>query len=98
MIAEARVDLVAGHEVVLRDGIALHLVVAPDLLFRVRDRQNEAALAACGRRVMTVWECALKGTARRPLPDVIASCSTFIRGPCSYAELSGLWREQPRPD
>jgi DNA mismatch endonuclease (patch repair protein) len=56
---------------------------------RARDSESEAALAAAGWRVMTVWECALKGPARRPLPDVIAACDDFIRGSRVRAELHG---------
>lgn len=57
---------------------------------RVRDQQSEAALVACGWRVMTVWECALRGSGRKPLPEVIASCSAFIRGSRLCAELTSL--------
>ena len=36
---------------------------------------------------MTVWECALKGPAKRPLSDIIAVCEDFIRGSRPEAEL-----------
>jgi DNA mismatch endonuclease, patch repair protein len=56
---------------------------------RARDRQNEAALSRQGWRIMTVWECALKGSARLRLCDVIAACNDFIRGSCAQVELKG---------
>ena len=57
---------------------------------RVRDQQNDAALAACGWRMLKVWECALRGSGRRPLPEVIACCSEFILGSCPRLELASL--------
>jgi DNA mismatch endonuclease (patch repair protein) len=58
---------------------------------QLRDQQTEAALASAGWRVMTVWECAVKGPARQPFSDVIAACDNFIRGSCLQSELQGLW-------
>ena len=56
---------------------------------RARDRQNEAALSRQGWRIMTVWECALKGPARLRQSDVIAACNDFIRGSWAQVELKG---------
>lgn len=56
---------------------------------RARDSRNHDALVAEGWRVLTVWECAQKGPARRPLPEVLAASSAFIRGTEHVAELSG---------
>lgn len=58
---------------------------------RIRDRRTTAALHASGWRVMTVWECSLKGPARMPLTEVINLCSTFVRGEVPHAELKGFW-------
>jgi len=44
-----------------------------------RDRENAAALLRSGWRIVTVWECALKGRARIAVSDVILSCERFIR-------------------
>jgi DNA mismatch endonuclease (patch repair protein) len=60
---------------------------------RDRDRRTIAALRASGWRVLVVWECSLKGPGRMSLAEVIDSCSKFIRGATSYAELMGTWPE-----
>lgn len=47
-----------------------------------RNRAVDAAavekLLAEGWRVMTVWECALKGRTRLPLDEVIARCANWL--------------------
>jgi len=58
---------------------------------RARDRRNQTALLNQGWRVLTVWECALKGRNRKPMSDVIAACSAFIRGTDHESELTGQW-------
>jgi DNA mismatch endonuclease (patch repair protein) len=46
---------------------------------RDRDARAIRALDAAGWHCLVVWECALKGTARRPLEDVLANCERFLR-------------------
>lgn len=46
---------------------------------RSRDKRARRKLQAQGWRVLTVWECALKGSGRQPLADLIYSCNVFIR-------------------
>lgn len=58
---------------------------------RARDSRTHAALVGDGWRVLTVWECALKGPARKPLPNVLAACVEFIRGCSPREELNGQW-------
>jgi hypothetical protein len=36
-----------------------------------------------GWRVLTVWECSLKGSDRKPASEVLTSCKSFILGPRS---------------
>ena len=43
-----------------------------------RDRSAAALLLDGGWRVLTVWECALKGSHRRCLDDVLRSCEEFV--------------------
>jgi DNA mismatch endonuclease (patch repair protein) len=57
---------------------------------RARDQRSAEALRQAGWRVLTVWECSLKGPSRRPLSDVIESCVAFIRGSAPQADLAGL--------
>lgn len=45
-----------------------------------RDLRVRAQLIANGWRVAEVWECQLKGRARRPLNQVLADCEAFLRG------------------
>lgn len=61
---------------------------------RARDQRNLADLTTAGWRVLTVWECCLKGPARRPLADVISYCAAFVRGSQNRAELAGTWPDQ----
>jgi DNA mismatch endonuclease (patch repair protein) len=56
---------------------------------RARDERTVAALKRAGWRVLTVWECSLKGPARRPPPEIIDECIAFIRGDASQADLAG---------
>lgn len=54
---------------------------------RIRDQRTSAALRAAGWRVLTVWECCLKGPGRRPLEEVLGACVAFINGDTGLAEL-----------
>jgi DNA mismatch endonuclease (patch repair protein) len=57
-----------------------------------RDREAVAALRAAGWRVLVVWECALRGPARRPLDDVIGRCEEFLKSPeREDSRLGGRW-------
>lgn len=65
---------------------------------RARDRRTGEALVRSGWRVMIVWECSLRGPARRPLGDVLAQCAGFIRNGESYVELEGAWDHAAKSD
>ncbi|MBP7340263.1 very short patch repair endonuclease [Niveispirillum sp.] len=54
---------------------------------RARDQHTMSALIALGWRVLTVWECSLKGRARRPLDEVLDKCVAFITGDARAAEI-----------
>lgn len=58
---------------------------------RERDQRSLVALQSAGWRVLTVWECSMKGPARRPVADVVTCCAAFIKGQASQAELTGVW-------
>jgi len=62
---------------------------------RARDERCAEALHRAGWRVMTVWECSVKGPARRPLDEVIGSCVAFIRGDAPIAQVAGLPTKEP---
>lgn len=44
-----------------------------------RDAAAEAALRDAGWRVLTVWECALRGRRRLPFEDVVHFAADFLR-------------------
>ncbi len=58
---------------------------------RARDLKAQAALGEAKWRVLTVWECVLKGPGRHPVAEVISSCSGFVRGYDMQGELQGTW-------
>ena len=55
-----------------------------------RDATAHAALLALGWRVLTVWECSLKGTARWKIESVMDAAVDFIRGEHPTGSISGL--------
>jgi DNA mismatch endonuclease (patch repair protein) len=56
---------------------------------RKRDLRNAKALHLAGWRLLTVWECSLKGSGRRPVSQAIDYCINFIKGEAHEAELAG---------
>ena len=57
-----------------------------------RDKRTIERLMQAGWRVLVVWECAMRGTGRRPLDDVLDRCEVFVRkGAARYAEIAGVW-------
>lgn len=58
---------------------------------RQRDQRKASELEAAGWRILTVWECSLRGPARRPLGEVTGCCSAFLKTGEIRCELSGDW-------
>jgi DNA mismatch endonuclease (patch repair protein) len=56
---------------------------------KARDFRVAGDLAKAGWRVMTVWECALKGKKRVAIRRVIKQCATWIRGRRRVGEITG---------
>ena len=54
-----------------------------------RDSKNHAALEQLGWRILTIWECALKGKTRIPLDDVIEQAASWLCAGKSSAEITG---------
>lgn len=46
---------------------------------RLRDIKAHEALLALGWRVLTVWECSLRGKGRLPLELLLDDCADFVR-------------------
>lgn len=59
---------------------------------RQRDKKALDNLAASGWRSLIVWECALRGPARRDGESVLACCAAFIRSREGSAEILGDWQ------
>jgi len=53
------------------------------------DRTAREALEALDWRILTVWECALKGPGRIPDNNVIRKTGTWIRSGCGNMEIRG---------
>jgi len=54
-----------------------------------RDQKNRRCLLDAGWRVLDVWECTLKGPARRALGEVLAECAAFLEGEQPWASIGG---------
>lgn len=52
-----------------------------------RDAKACAALADAGWRVLTIWECALRGVDRWPEEQILNFCETFLHGTISAQEI-----------
>jgi DNA mismatch endonuclease (patch repair protein) len=59
---------------------------------RLRDRNVVTALRKSGWRVLTVWECALRGPARRSPAMVVSECEQFLQSETTLSsDLEGNW-------
>ena len=47
------------------------------------------ALTAEGWRVLTIWECALKGRTRRPVDEVVRKAARWLRSDNRCEEIRG---------
>lgn len=58
---------------------------------RARDVRAAEALSAQDWRVLTIWECSLRGTARWPVEDLLDASVAFIQGDARHLEIAGHW-------
>lgn len=56
---------------------------------RQKDMETEKALLHEGWRILTVWECALKGKTRQLLEQVIEQCAVWLDSGSSSLEITG---------
>ncbi|SFP62238.1 DNA mismatch endonuclease, patch repair protein [Sphingomonas rubra] len=56
-----------------------------------RDAEQLAALAADEWRVTVVWECALKGRARRPIDEAADTIVKWLSGSSQTLAIAGAW-------
>jgi DNA mismatch endonuclease, patch repair protein len=59
---------------------------------QARDTAALAALSSDGWRVLTIWECALRGRARRDLSEIVERTREFLVGDGRVLELEGAWQ------
>lgn len=52
-----------------------------------RDMRTRSILIGDGWRVLEVWECTLKGRAKRPLPAILSECEAFLLGSLPFASI-----------
>ena len=53
------------------------------------DHRSEEALREAGWRRAVVWECAVKGKTRLPLPDVIGTLADWLKEGGDFFEIAG---------
>lgn len=61
---------------------------------RERDIKNHKALEKAGWRILTIWECALKGRTRRPLKDVVDTAAEWLESACANMEITGMDKQR----
>ena len=54
-----------------------------------KDTENRNALAGNGWRIMTIWECAIKGRNRLPLDSVLTETSRWLQSDSPEGEIAG---------
>ena len=59
-----------------------------------KDAETVKALSMDGWRILTIWECALKGRNRLPIDDVIAKTAKWLRKGDAHCEITGF-RDKP---
>ncbi|WP_244559705.1 MULTISPECIES: very short patch repair endonuclease [unclassified Azospirillum] len=55
-----------------------------------RDKQSIIALLSAGWRVLTIWECSMRGSTRLPAEEVLERCVAFIKDPTDYWKLGDI--------
>ncbi len=59
---------------------------------KIRDKRSCSALTDAGWRILTVWECSLKGPGRLTGESIARQCERFISGRQQELEISGNWK------
>lgn len=54
-----------------------------------RDREVRQQLLQHGWRVGVIWECAMKGSSRRSLDEILDSCATWLSSDSKDLEIAG---------
>lgn len=62
-----------------------------------RDQQTAARLQEAGWRVLTVWECALRGRGRLQDDELREQAVSWLKGDQPTGRLTGLWTQETAP-
>ena len=54
-----------------------------------RDERDQLQLVAAGWRVLVVWECALRGSRKLPLQELVQRCRRFLTSKVTHKEIEG---------
>lgn len=63
---------------------------------RARDARACEALRAQGWRVLIIWECCLKGSARWQMDAMLDACVAFLNSDTQQQQIAGLPENPPR--
>lgn len=58
---------------------------------RERDYRSVEDLKVLDWRVLTIWECSLKGPRRQSIDSILSICTEFLKGNKVTQEITGLW-------
>lgn len=61
---------------------------------RARDEAARTELLAESWRVLTIWECTIRGRGRWPGEELLVRINEWLNGPDAIGEMEGRW---PRP-
>ena len=59
-----------------------------------RDSANRQSLSDLGWRLLTIWECAIKGREKLELSQVIYQASDWLRSASAESEIRGGWVQE----
>lgn len=58
---------------------------------KLRDQRVGQELAAQGWRMLIIWECSIRGRAKRPMGEVLDMCERFLEEDVETMEIAGTW-------
>ncbi|MGO8025736.1 very short patch repair endonuclease [Rhizobium leguminosarum] len=58
---------------------------------KLRDQRASQELVERGWRVLVVWECSIRGRAKRPAGEVLDMCERFLEDDIASMEIAGRW-------
>ncbi len=59
---------------------------------RIRDKENNDRLRELGWRILTIWECALRGRTRESADTVLQSAASWLRSERDTMHITGIFK------